>query len=98
MAGGAVVLCCTAVSEAGQEATDLVPLVDAAPGPLSSVLNLLELPDRHGAECEELQAPLAGPRGGQWRGAAYAGHNRIGQQSLEGDTHGCGWASVAGVW
>jgi hypothetical protein len=66
MGGRAAVLCCTAVSEAaqstGQDATDLVPLVDAAAGLLAAVLHLLELPDRHGAECEELRAPLAGRR------------------------------------
>jgi hypothetical protein len=74
MGGEAVVLCCTAVSEApqsaGQETTDPVPLVDAAAGLLSAVLDLLEFPDRHGAECEELWAPLAG------RGRAMAGGQR----------------------
>jgi prephenate dehydratase len=58
------VLCCETVSKAlwsvERDITDLVPLVNTAPGPLSSVLDLLELADRHGAECEELQAPLAG--------------------------------------
>jgi hypothetical protein len=44
-----------AVQSVGRSTTDPVPLVHAAPGPLASVLNLLELADRHGAECEELQ-------------------------------------------
>jgi hypothetical protein len=51
-----------AVPGLGRCATDPVPLIHAAPGPLAAVLHLLELPDRHGAECEELQALLAGPR------------------------------------
>jgi hypothetical protein len=40
-------------------ATYPVPLVDTPPGLLSSVLDLLELSDRHGAECEELAPVLA---------------------------------------
>lgn len=63
-----LVLCCRAVSRgfqcAGGVTTDLVPLINAAPGPLASVLDLLELSERHGAECEELQVPLAGPAAG----------------------------------
>lgn len=33
---------------------------------------------------------VSGTAGGQWREGAYAGHNRIWQQGLEGDAHGCG--------
>jgi hypothetical protein len=33
---------------------------------------------------------VSGARASQWRQATYTGHNRIGQQSLEGDTHDCG--------
>lgn len=40
-------------------ATHPVPLVNASSRLLSSVLNLLELSDRHGAESEELQPELA---------------------------------------
>jgi hypothetical protein len=58
------------VSEAAQKAerseTHPIPLVNAAPGPLASVLDLLELPERHGAESEELRAPLAGRRLANW--------------------------------
>lgn len=43
-------------------ATNPIPLVNATPGPLASVLHLLELADRDGTECEELRALLAEPR------------------------------------
>jgi hypothetical protein len=90
-----------AVSEAaqrlGSSTTDPVPLVYATPGPLASVLYLLELTDRHSAECEELVVPLAGHQCGQWVQATYASHNRIRQQSLEWDTHDCGCGCVAVV-
>jgi hypothetical protein len=69
-------LVCLSTHEARQSAVAFhhlpVPCIDAPSRPLSSVLDLLELSDRHGAEGEE------------------AGHNGIGQQSLEWDAHGCG--------
>jgi hypothetical protein len=44
-----VVLCCRAVSGAvqstGEGVTDLIPLIDAASGPLASILDLFELSD-----------------------------------------------------
>ena len=70
-------------------ATYPVPLVDTPPGLLSSVLDLLELSDRHGAECEELALVLAAFHS-KARQITHARHNGIGQQSLEWDTHDCG--------
>lgn len=73
--------------------THLVPLIHASSSPLAAVLDLLELSNRHGAECEELQRPLASLSRSQLgdRGLpTYAGHDGIGQQSLEGNAHGCG--------
>jgi hypothetical protein len=43
-------------------ATYPVPLIDTPPRLLSSVLHLLELSDRDGAECEELDLVLAPSR------------------------------------
>lgn len=55
-----------AAQKVGRSGTHPIPLVNAAPGPLASVLDLLELPERHGAESEELQAPLAGCGPANW--------------------------------
>lgn len=74
-----------------------IPLIHATAGPLSSVLDLLELADRHSAECEELAMPLAEGPGGQCSHMTYAGHDSIGNQSLERDAHGCGGGRVAGL-
>jgi hypothetical protein len=71
-----------------------VPSVNSSPAPLSSVLHLLELSNGHGAESEELRCTVRAVQGGQLGRSTYAGHDRVRQQSLEGDTHGC--ESVSG--
>jgi hypothetical protein len=71
-----------------------VPSVNSSPGPLSTVLHLLELSNGHGAESEELRHTVRAVQRGQLGRSTYAGHDRVRQQSLEGNTHDC--ESVSG--
>ncbi len=66
-----------------------IPRIYASSGPLSTVLHLSELSNRHGTECEHLQRRVSALSRGQWVGSSYASHDGIRQKSLKRDAHDC---------